>query len=186
MGCSSSSPAEPPPLSRARTSWFSGKNAAKPGQVERETSQPAGRDARPPEEILRSLDKYVLNELRAGSIRLVDADALRKWDPATPLPRRQQLKPRVLLEPAAACALLERGDRSVGVLTYCWKTVPAPDPDNETLRAVQGFLRDDPRGRRLRAVFWDWCSLFQKGADGDRTADETALFGDALARMGDL
>jgi hypothetical protein len=170
---------------RLLSQHLSGKSKVRPGGVERTPSNDDNVDL-PLGEMLRRLDKYLLEELREESIALVDADQLRRWDPATPLPRRQQLPSGMLLAPAQACEILSSCKREVGVLTYCWKTIPSPDPDGEALRAVQHFLTQDLRGQRIRAVFWDWLSLHQKDERGKRARGETLLFQRALNRMGDL
>ena len=165
---------------------LSGKTRVRPGGIERTPSGDHDSDL-PLGLMLRRLDSYLLEELQVGSIALIDADEIRDWDPEMPLPRRQQLPSRMLLPPAQACALLHGGEREIGVLTYCWKTIPSPDPDGEALRAVQRFLTQDPRGRRIKAVFWDWLSLHQRDErSGTRAPDESLLFQRAISRMGDL
>ena len=49
---------------------------------------------------------------------------------------------------------LHRYDRSVGFLTYGWRTRDHPDPDNLTLRAVKNALLH-PMGQHIKALFWE-------------------------------
>ena len=63
------------------------------------------------------------------------------WDPTQPL-----------LSPAEAVALVRRGDRSAGALTYGWPTRAHPDPTGERLAILRRALVDHPH---IEAIFWE-------------------------------
>ena len=63
---------------------------------------------------------------------------------------------------------------------YCGGLVP--DAEQGRCRCSQQF----PRAGDDFGVFYDWLSLFQKDADGQRTDEEQAAFVEALSTMGDV
>ena len=65
-------------------------------------------------------------------------------------------------------------------------SVDHPDEGGDYLAAVRRFLRSKPIGTHIKAFFWDYSSLHQKSASGDRTPEENEAFKRALAVMGDL
>ena len=60
--------------------------------------------------------------------------------------------PSPLLSPAEAVALVRRGDRSAGALTYGWPTRAHPDPTGERLAILRRALVDHPH---IEAIFWE-------------------------------
>ena len=70
--------------------------------------------------------------------------------------------------------MLERGDRSILALSYGWLTALHPDPHGTTLAAVRRFLDADAAASDT-GLFWDFCSLPQKGPDGDDKTEAECL-----------
>ena len=68
--------------------------------------------------------------------------------------------------------MLERGERSILVLSHCWMTAAHPDPSGKQLAKVAATLKgempkykkpsDSFHGFAEMGVFWDWASLSQK------------------------
>ena len=136
-----------------------------------------------PNLFLVGLDEPLRVELSNGTIRLLDADALRTGA-LKHVARRQSLEreqPSIFLAPEQATAILAYGARKVGVLTFPWRTHSDPDPDGQTLAAVLRFLKS-PDGQHIRGIFWDFPCLPQV----PRTDVEEVQFRSSLARMGDL
>ena len=127
----------------------------RPGQIERMTESFQGISTLSGAEMLHRLDIHLLYELELGSIALIDADRIREWDAATPLPMRQECDASMHLPPKTARELLAKGSRQIGVLSYAWRGSRHPDRSGDTLRALQRFLTQDPRGRRIKAIFWE-------------------------------
>jgi hypothetical protein len=98
------------------------------------------------------------------------------------MPNRQALEeleksgasPSPLLSPQEAAALVERGDRSIGTLTYGWLSPGDPDPDGSRIRVLRRALMG--MAIRIEALFWDFGSLYQN----PRTPEQTASFDIAL------
>lgn len=131
----------------------------RPGQIERQTESFSGSSTvistLSGAEMLHRLDIHLLDELELKSIALVDADCIRNWDAATPLPMRQRCDASMHLPPKTACKLLAEGGRRIGVLSYAWRGSRHPDRSGDTLRALQRFLTEDTRGMRIKAIFWE-------------------------------
>ena len=79
------------------------------------------------------------------------------------------------MPPAEAAALIRSGKREAGSLTYGWGFGGDPDPDGAYLRSVQAALRTPPCAH-IKALFWDFASLYQHPPGDKRTADEDAAF----------
>ena len=100
---------------------------------------------------LTELDAPLLAVLANGSIRLLRS----KWLLAQPdgytLPRRQELEElekqgqSPLLSCEEAVALIKRGDRSVGALTYRWLTAKHPVSPHPPSLTAKPFLVDASR-----------------------------------------
>jgi len=86
---------------------------------------------------LTELDKPLLAVLKNGDIRLLRSEWLLKQKDSFILPQRQEVEKLEVEElekrgqsPLLSCeeavALIERGDRSVGALTYRWLTAKHP------------------------------------------------------------
>ena len=136
-----------------------------------------------PNLFLVGLDEPLRVALTNGTMRLLDADALRAGA-LKHVARRQSLEqeqPSIFLAPEKATAILAYGARKVGVLTFPWRTRSDPDPDGQTLAAVLRFL-SSPAGQHIRGIFWDFPCLPQV----PRTDVEEAQYRSGLARMGDL
>ena len=124
---------------------------------------------------LAPLDLGLIAALERGDIALIRTESLLEL---TKLPYRQQLEatsPGALVPPAEAAALIRSGARKVGALTYGWGSGGDPDPDGAYLRAVQAALRTPPCAH-IKALFWDFASLYQRPPGGERTAEEDAAF----------
>ena len=136
-----------------------------------------------PNLFLVGLDEPLRVELTSGTIRLLDADALRTGALKHIAPRQslEREQPSIFLAPEKATAILAYGARKVGVLTFPWRTRTDPDPDGQTLAALLRFLKS-PDGQHIRGIFWDFPCLPQV----PRTDVEEAQYLSGLARMGDL
>ena len=134
---------------------------------------------------LTELDGRLKGALASGSIRLIDADALRSGR-LTRVERRQALEARqaageqLLLSAETAVQLVCEGKRQIGFLTYGWRTPDHPDPDNATLETVARALRS-AHGQHIRGLFWDMGCLWQS----PRTALQNEQFKQGLQVMAD-
>ena len=97
---------------------------------------------------LTELDEPLLAVLANGDIRLLRSEWLLEQPEGYILPRRQELEElekqgqSPLLSCEEAVALIKRGDRSVGALTYRWLTAKHPVSAHPAPKAL-------PRGRQL-------------------------------------
>ena len=124
---------------------------------------------------LAPLDRELIATLAQGDIALIRTESLLEL---TKLPYRQQLEaadPNAFMPPAESAALLRSGRREVGALTYGWCSGGDPDPDGAYLRSVQAALRT-PACAHIKALFWDYASLFQHPPGGKRTDEQGAAF----------
>ena len=65
-------------------------------------------------------------------------------------------------------------------VSHRWMQGDEPDPDGEQLKAIQEFLREDPKGKEIKYVWMDSVSMPQdqpKGTikDADKVAFKTML-----------
>lgn len=106
---------------------------------------------------------------------------------------------RMALPPAPKLGILAHRLPQLKVLavSHCWETPEHADPECRTLialakaiRAAQTQHQATALGRKQKllpqelAIFFDWCSLYQKSPDGAPRADnERAAFQAALGRM---
>ena len=131
---------------------------------------------------LTELDAILIQVLLQGAIRLLRVEWLMKQLDHFRMPRRQVLEelevsgvlPSPLLSPQEAAALVERGDRSIGALTYGWLSPGDPDPDGSRIRVLRRALMG--MAIRIEALFWDFGSLYQ----APRTPEQSASFKLAL------
>jgi hypothetical protein len=107
------------------------------------------------------LDTPFVHALERGDIRLLDTSKLERLEQVR---SRQDLEKnegaQYFLPEKEAGELLRKQDRSVGLLTYGWRSRDNPDPDGETLKAVKTALRS-PKCKHIRGLFWDFPSMFQ-------------------------
>ena len=150
---------------------------------------------------LRSSDKLV-QVLAQKHIALIDAGWLRQRPAGEIVRRRQALEADDLRRHAldltaeehsalggespfvsadSAVAMLSSGKRCVAVLSYAWATRDSPDPTGERLATLVEFL-NSPEGKHIKAVFWDFISLFQ----WPRTDEQEEAFLQSLSVMGSL
>ncbi len=131
---------------------------------------------------LTVLDKIVIEVLLCGAIRLLCVKWLLMQPANFKMPNRQALEkiersgvsPSPLLSPQEAVALVERGDRSIGALTYGWLSPGDPDPKGSRFRVLRRALMG--MAIRIEALFWDFGSLYQ----APRTPEQSASFKLAL------
>jgi hypothetical protein len=131
---------------------------------------------------LTELDKIVIQVLLSGAIRLLCVKWLLMQPANFKMPNRQALEeiersgasPSPLLSPQEAVALVERGDRSIGTLTYGWLSPGDPDPKGSRFRVLRRALMG--MAIRIEALFWDFGSLYQ----APRTPEQSASFKLAL------
>jgi len=134
---------------------------------------------------LTELDKPLLAVLKIGDIRLLRSEWLLKQEDSFILPRRQELEElekagqSPLLSCEEAVELIERGDRSVGALTYRWLTAKHPDPKGERVKVVRSALVENSH---IVAIFWDWVSLPQE----PREPEEREAFRRALSGINEV
>lgn len=148
-----------------------------------------GEDVLPP---VRLLDGEWLIS-RAAQLRAAEsADERRKLA----LPRRQELfalHPEAYMSPERL-ASLPRGDARIGhalplvVVSHSWRTPGHPDPEGDNLLALtEAFAALAAIPNRFPegsfAVFFDWASLPQADATGQRTPAESAAFRTAIEHM---
>ena len=131
---------------------------------------------------LTELDKIVIKFLLCRAIRLLCVKWLLMQPANFKMLNRQALEeiersgasPSPLLSPLEAVALVERGDRSIGALTYGWLMSGDPDPDGSRIRVLRRALKG--MAIRIEALFWDFGSLYQ----APRTPEQSASFKLAL------
>ena len=129
---------------------------------------------------LTELDKIVIQVLMCGAIRLLCVKWLLMQPDNFKMPNRQELEaleksgasPSPLLSREAAAALVRRGDRSIGALTYGWLMSGDPDPAGSRIRVLRRALAR----LAIEALFWDFGSLYQ----APRTAEQKEFFEIAL------
>lgn len=71
-------------------------------------------------------------------------------------------------------------------ISYCWLTPTHPDPDGKQLKSLAWFIQHRMAAADITdlAIFIDYCSLLQKGEDGEsRSEQEQELFKLSLASM---
>ncbi|KOO26799.1 hypothetical protein Ctob_001341, partial [Chrysochromulina tobinii] len=131
---------------------------------------------------LTELDTILIQVLLQGAIRLLSVKWLLMQPANFKMPNRQALEeiersgvsPSPLLSCEEAAALVERGDRSIGALTYGWLSPGDPDPDGSRVRVLRRALMG--MVIRIEALFWDFGSLYQ----APRTPEQAASFKLAL------
>ena len=109
---------------------------------------------------LTRLDDGLVEALQRGDIRLVRSAWLLSQPPDFRMLPRQELEdikrssdsPSPLLDPAEAVALIRKGDRSAGALTYGWLTPGNPDPAGVRVAIVRRALKEYPY---IEAFFWE-------------------------------
>jgi hypothetical protein len=129
---------------------------------------------------LTELDKIVIQVLMCGAIRLLCVKWLLMQPDTFKMPNRQELEaleksgasPSPLLSREEAAALVRRGDRSIGALTYGWLMSGDPDPAGSRIRVLRRALAR----LAIEALFWDFGSLYQ----APRTAEQKEFFDIAL------
>lgn len=136
----------------------------------------------------------VATDLGQAPVRLVDAAYLvgLASKKSSVLERRQDMPEHAFLS-LEQLKLLPKGWAGLRVLvvSHAWLHPHHPDPRGETLRLLAKVLQEytkgwgkTPAGRY--GVFLDYCSLCQKGRNGEeRTPEEAALFQTALGSMSD-
>ena len=139
---------------------------------------------------LTELDKIVIDVLLRGAIRLLCVKWLLMQPANFKMPNRQALEeiersgvsPSPLLSCEEAAALVERGDRSIGALTYGWLSPGDPDPDGSRMRVLRRALKG--MLIRIEALFWDFGSLYQNPRSPEQEeAFVIALKGGAMNQL---
>jgi hypothetical protein len=140
---------------------------------------------------LSELDAILIQVLLQGAIRLLRVEWLMKQlDDFNDfkMPNRQALEeierkkvsPSPLLSGEEAAALVRRGDRSIGALTYGWLMSGDPDPAGSRIRVLRRALKVI----RIEALFWDFGSLYQNPrTPGQEEAFVIALKGGAMNQL---
>ena len=132
-------------------------------------------------------------EWGAAPVALIDADFICRS--GTKLPRRQDLPAEAFISLAELKDSLNEGGVVYGnslniiVVSHAWLQPDDPDPMGEKFERIATVLRiflDDVRAEHEGArigVFFDFWSLHQKDASGERSEAEEALFGLSLDTM---
>jgi hypothetical protein len=137
---------------------------------------------------LTELDKIVIQVLLCGAIRLLCVKWLLMQPDNFKMPNRQELEaleksgasPSPLLSGEAAAALVRRGDRSIGALTYGWLMSGDPDPAGSRIRVLRRALAR----LAIEALFWDFGSLYQAPRNPEQKEFfEMALKGGAMNQL---
>merc|ERR1712216_359258 len=101
----------------------------------------------------------------------------------TVLPRRQDLPEKASWEPMQCLRLVTRANVLIVAISYCWEAQNHPDPRGEQLKSLSRVikLRLDEERLPLQdlAIFWDWCSLYQK----ERTPEQEDIFNRSLGAV---
>ena len=139
---------------------------------------------------LSELDTILIDVLLSGAIRLLRVEWLMKQLDDFKMPNRQELEkleksgvsPSPLLSGEEAAALVRRGDRSIGALTYGWLSPGDPDPDGSRMRVLRRALMG--MAIRIEALFWDFGSLYQnpRSPEQEKTF-KIALKGGAMNQL---
>ena len=137
---------------------------------------------------LTELDEIVIQVLLCGAIRLLCVEWLLMQPDNFKMPNRQALEaleksgasPSPLLSREAAAALVRRGDRSIGALTYGWLMSGDPDPAGSRIRVLRRALKR----LNIKALFWDFGSLYQAPRTQEQKVSfEIALKGGAMNQL---
>ena len=88
---------------------------------------------------IEPIDKPLREKLADGTIRLLRSEWLASWDGAIML-RRQDLPEEAFVPVEEAVAMLERGDRTVLVVSHSWQHPDHPDPLGITLDAARRYV----------------------------------------------
>ena len=112
------------------------------------------------QQALSSLDDRLVGVLEKEAIRLVRATWFCQQPPDFKMPMRQELEelekrggqPSPLLQADEAVALVRKGNRGVGVLSYPWLSPGDPDPEGRRVQVLQRTLAVRPH---LEAFFWE-------------------------------
>ena len=107
--------------------------------------------------VLTKLDDRLVEALKRGDVCLVRSAWLLEQPPGFRMPMRQDLEkfdvsPSPLLDPEEAVALVRRGDRSAGILSYGWVSHRSPDPAGARVQVVRAALEQLPY---IEGVFWE-------------------------------
>ena len=137
---------------------------------------------------LTELDKIVIDVLLRGAIRLLCVKWLLMQPDNFKMLNRQALEllelsgasPSPLLSCEEAAALVRRGDRSIGTLTYGWLMSGDPDPAGSRIRVLRRALKR----LNIKALFWDFGSLYQAPRTQEQKVSfEIALKGGAMNQL---
>ena len=108
---------------------------------------------------LTVLDDRLIKVLATGDIRLFRVRWMLQQQLNFRILHRQALESleptsgiSPLLSPEEAVALIRRGDRSVGALTYGWLSPGSPDPAGARMEVVRNALR---QLTHIEAIFWE-------------------------------
>ena len=108
---------------------------------------------------LSSLDEQLVQALGGGHIRLLRVSWLLAQPDNYRIQRRQELEEletsggeQPLLRPEEAAALVRRGDRSAGALTYGWLCPGEPDPAGARGELVRIALEENTH---IEGLFWE-------------------------------
>ena len=117
---------------------------------------PAPQDEELGREFMRTLDAGLVAALETGAVRLLDCNALREGalsraQSRQELEAREAAGERLFLTPVEAVDALRANGRTIGFLSYGWRTRRHPDPDGATLYAPTFARKVPPNGRRLFA-----------------------------------
>ena len=137
----------------------------------------------------------VVEELGGSPVNLIDALYLIKLaEEGGKLCRRQDLPEEAFVTLQELKSMVQGPGMSLRVLvvSYPWLQPDHPDPRGETLRLLARVLKayveeaKDDWGGGTCGVFLDFCSLMQKGPNGEeRSPPEAKLFGLALNNLSD-
>ena len=147
------------------------------------------------------LDRYtkpmsIWVALMTGHVRLVKMSWLIKHAKAKGiLSRRQELPEEAFFSVDELKRMYGNGNRD-GVLpiiaiSFCWLTASHPDPEGKQLATVAAMMEKEQAkyaqlGFSDMGVFWDWLSIYQKDAKGERSEEENKGFHYALHETMDL